>query len=452
MSGNHKQVPSRYGLCSSTSGMMMSRRQALLRGSMGFGGIALAAMLKGHASASQSPAAPSGQILTPSPHFSPRARNVIFVFLDGGLSQIDSFDPKPLLEKYDGKPFPSKMEATQFNNNGNTLSARWAFKKYGQSGIEVSDLFPYIGKQVDDIAMIRSVVTTSPEHTIANYMVHTGSGRQGFPSMGSWLNYGLGSVNHDLPGYIVLESKSWMPPGGPDNFGAGFLPSRYQGSLFRADGPPVSDIEPLESKTSIQRDKLDLVNDLDRMMLDRTGRIESIESAISNFELAFRMQSAVPGLMDLKGESEKTKNLYGVGSPDKKTSQFGQQCLLARRMVEHGVRFVELLMPDGARWDQHAKLKQDHGANAHMVDQPVAGLLIDLKSRGLLDETLVVFATEFGRTPFAQGKDGRDHNEYGCFLDVSSGISSMECGVSPRRSKAWRAGSLWFDNPELCVS
>jgi len=389
----------------------------LRRCSLGFGGTALAALLHDWAWASGS----AGGSGLPRPHFTPKARNVIFLFMEGGVSQIDGFDPKPELVKYHGKPFPTKTEPTQFNEIGTTMASCWPFRHYGESGIEVSDLFPRIGSQIDEIALLRSVVGEFPEHTVANYHMHTGSGRQGFPSVGAWLNYGLGSENDNLPGFIVIESNSFLPPGGPDNFGAGFLPPTYQGSIFRAADLPVANIKPAEPRPGLQRNKLDLINDLDRLATDRGGRVDQVESAIANFELAFRMQAAVPSLMDLREESAATKRMYGLESKHKRTGLFGTQCLLARRMVERGVRFVELLMPDGARWDQHGALRKDHADNALTVDQPVAALIQDLKQRGLLDETLVVWATEFGRTPFAQGHDGRDHNEYGFTLWMAGG-------------------------------
>lgn len=381
---------------------------------MGFGSTALAALL-------QDPAFASERIELPRSHFPARARNVIFLFMEGGVSQVDSFDPKPLLKKYDGQPFPIKMEPTQFNANGHTMASPWKFRPYGESGIEVSDLFPNVGAVIDKIAVVRSMVSEFPEHTIANYHLHTGSGRQGLPSMGAWINYGLGSANQNLPGFIVVESNSFLPPGGPDNFGAGFLPASYQGSMFRAAEMPVANITPAEQIPDIQRNKLALVRDIDRIAGNRIGRVDEVETAISNFELAYRMQTTVPGLMDLQQETKTTQALYGIDSGHKRMQLFGSECLLARRMVERGVRFVEVLMPDEARWDQHGELRKGHAANAVAVDRPIAALIADLEQRGLLDETLVVWTGEFGRTPFAQGQDGRDHNEYGFSMWMAGG-------------------------------
>lgn len=391
----------------------------LSRCALGFGGTALASLLADGAAAENIPG--RSPRLARAPHFPAKAKNVIFLFMEGGVSQIDSFDPKPLLAKYDGQPFPTKTEPTQFNEVGNTFASPWKFHSRGESGIPVSELFPNVGHMVDDLAVVRSAVSEFAEHTNANYHFHTGSGRQGLPSAGSWITYGLGSENQNLPGYIVIESNSFLPPGGPDNFGAGFLPASYQGSIFRAADMPVANIRPADARVKLQRNKLDLIRDVDRLGLAETGRDDNIESAIANFELAYRMQSAVPDLTDLRGETAAIKKFYGMDSGHDPTRLFATECLLARRMIERGVRFVELLMPAGTRWDQHGNFRRDHRANARTVDQPIAALLADLKQRGLLDETLVLWSGEFGRTPFAQGNDGRDHNEYGFSLWMAGG-------------------------------
>jgi hypothetical protein len=407
------------GLCRKTMPAAITRRELLGRCALGFGGTALAALLADNSWG----AAPAGAppLHARAGHFPAKARNVIFLFMEGGVSQVESFDPKPQLQKYAGQPFPVKTEPTQFNAIGNTLPSLWKFRRYGQSGIEVSDLFPHVGSMIDDIAVVRSAVSEFPEHTNANYHMHTGTGRQGFPSVGAWVSYGLGSENRNLPGFIVIESSSFLPPGGLDNFGAGFLPAVYQGSMFKADAAPLANIRPAEPKAQQQQNKLQLVRDIDQFGLAETGPEDQIESAIANFELAARMQTSVPRLMDLGGETAATKKMYGLESGHQKTKLFGMQCLLARRMIEQGVRFVELLMPAQARWDQHDKLREDHADNALTVDQPIAALLADLKQRGLLDETLVLWSGEFGRTPFAQGANGRDHNEFGFSLWMAGG-------------------------------
>ncbi|MCB0852884.1 MAG: DUF1501 domain-containing protein, partial [Bacteroidetes bacterium] len=304
-----------------------------------------------------------------------------------------------------------KVDATQFNNIGRILKSPWEFKRYGESGMYFSDLFPNIGSCADDIAMINSMVSDFPEHTNANYFLHTGIGIQGRPSMGAWINYGLGSENQNLPGYVVLNG-GLTPPGGLDNFKSGFLPASYQASVFQAGDYPIPNIKPGESSSQLQDQKLRLMQRMDQHLLGKIGHADQIESAITNYELAYRMQASVPEMADISGESAATKKLYGLESRDPNTRSYGAQCLLARRLVERGVRFIELTCPyvGHDRWDQHDGLKEGHEDNARAVDQPIAGLLKDLKSRGLLEETLVVFAMEFGRTPFSQGKDGRDHN------------------------------------------
>jgi len=385
----------------------------------GFGAVALAGLLNDTQAApdrSTNPFAPK------ETHFDAKTRSVIFLYMDGGVSQVDSFDPKPRLDEQDGKPFPVKTEPTQFNNIGNTLASPWKFQQYGESGIPVSDLFPHVAKHVDDLAVIRSMVSNFPEHTNANYFLHTGHGQQGRPSMGAWFGYGLGTECQDLPHYVILNG-GLIPPGGLDNFGSGFLPASYQGSVFANSNPPVADIKRREASDALQRRKLDLIRTLDQKTLERYQHNDQIESAIANYELAARMQMAVPELTNLQNESQETQTAYGMHDEFKNTQTFGRQCLIARRLVERGVRFIQLTCPggNGDRWDQHSNLKDGHTKNAKSVDQPIAALLADLKERGLLDSTLVVFTGEFGRTPFAQGKDGRDHNQYGFSLWLAGG-------------------------------
>jgi hypothetical protein len=402
----------------------LSRREMLFRCANGFGGLALAGLL-----ANKSVAATSGNPLAPrTPHFAPKAKSVIFLFMDGGPSQIDTFDPKPRLQKESGQSLPFKPPTTVFNISDKVLPSPFAFKKYGQSGAGVSELFPHVATRVDDMAIIRSMVADHSEHTSANYFMHSGSGFQGRPSMGGWVTYGLGSECDNLPGFIVLES-GLIPPGGLDLFGSGFLPATYQGTLFRKGDHPIADLEPREATPALQQDKLNLLRKLNRGVLDRFGAVSELEATITNYELAFRMQSEVPELIDLKGESEATRKLYGLDAPD--TAEFGRECLLARRMVERGVRFVELLSPARKgidRWDQHGSLEEGHRTNAKAVDQPIAALLTDLKARGLLGQTLVVWGGEFGRTPCAQIPDGgytkavgRDHNPFGFTMWMAGG-------------------------------
>jgi hypothetical protein len=287
----------------------------------------------------------------------------------------------------------------------------------------VSDLFPHVGAMADDLCVIRSMVSNFSEHTNANYFLHTGLGISGRPSMGAWVGYGLGSENQNLPGFVVLNG-GLIPPGGLENFGNGFLPASYQGSIFRASAQPVANVTPLEPRAELQQNKMALLQKLDAGVLDRLGKVDAIESAIRNYETAFRMQSAVPELMAIDGESPATRKLYGLDAPYEQTRTFALQCLVARRLVERGARFIELTCPSIGgldRWDQHSGLKAGHENNARAVDQPMAALLQDLKARGLLESTLVIWAGEFGRTPFAQGSDGRDHNPFGFSIWMAGG-------------------------------
>jgi hypothetical protein len=362
------------------------------------------------------------------PHHPPKAASVIFLFMDGGPSQVDTFDPKPRLARENGRPIPFKTPTTVFNISDKILASPYAFKKHGACGADVSELFPEVATAVDEMAIVRSMVADHSEHTAANYFIHSGSGFQGRPSAGAWITYGLGSECENLPGFVVLES-GLIPPGGMDLFGSGFLPAAYQGTLFRRGEHPVADIERREASQELQTAKLDLLRSLNRGVVERFGASSEIEATIGNFELAFRMQAEVPDLVSLGGESEATLRLYGIGDND--TDEFGRQCLLARRMVERGVRFVELLPPRRQgidRWDQHGSLESGHRINARAVDRPIAALLKDLKGRGLLDRTLVVWGGEFGRTPTAQLPDegyvkevGRDHNPFGFTMWLAGG-------------------------------
>jgi hypothetical protein len=396
----------------------------LARCASGFGAVALTALWREPAfGAVLTPDAPARDPLAPrAPHFGAKARSVIFLYMDGGPSQMDTFDPKPRLDREHGTPIKVKTHPTQFNNVGTVLRSPWKFRQYGSSGIPVSDLFPAVAGCVDDLAIVRSMVSNFSEHTSANYFLHTGSGLQGRPSQGAWVAYGLGSECRDLPGFVVLNG-GLIPPGGLDCFNSGFLPASYQGSIFKAGDTPVANIRPSEPTAELQARKLALMRTLDQGVLGRMGPSDALESAIANYELAFRMQTAVPGLLDLHGESQATRRLYGMDEPYEHTQIYGRLCLLARRLVERGVRFIELLCPKvpGDRWDQHSNLKAGHENNARAVDRPIAGLLRDLKARGLLDSTLVVWAGEFGRTPMAQGTDGRDHNPYGFTIWLAGG-------------------------------
>ncbi len=410
--------------CQRYQSLPTTRREMLRKCASGFGAVALAGLQSDPAFADDNPTPGAPVDANHGPHHKVRAKNVIFLYMDGGPSQVDTFDPKPLLDKYNGKD-PGKLfdvEPTQFNNNGKVLASPWKFKQYGDSGLPVSDLFPHVSECVNDLAVIRSMTSEFPEHTFANYFLHTGSGLQGRPSMGAWVNYGLGSEGQNLPGFVVLNG-GLIPPGGLDCFGSGFLPASYQGSVFKPSGTGVANITPQDGSEEEQREKLGLINQLDSFASEQFGKHDSLESAIRNYELAHAMQMTVPEIMSLSDEPAHIQKMYGMESKYEPTRIYAAQCLLARRMLEKGVRFIELTCPKvgGDRWDQHNNLKGGHENNARAVDQPIAALLKDLKSRGLLEETLVVWAGEFGRTPFAQGKNGRDHNQYGFTVWMAGG-------------------------------
>ncbi len=401
-----------------------SRREFLQQAANGFGAVALASLLPQWCEAA--PENRAARALAPKPtHFAAKAKSVIFLYMDGGPSSVDTFAEKPMLDKVHGKsPHEvfQKVEATQFNSIGAMLKSPWKFKKYGQSGIPVSDLFPHVGTCVDDMCFIHSMTSKFSEHTFANYFLHTGSGLQGRPSHGAWITYGLGSECENLPGFVILNG-GLIPPGGLDCFGSGFLPAAYQGSVFRPTDEPVANIKSREKTRALQDGKLALMRQLDKETLKRTGPADALESAIENYELAAKMQAAVPDLMDLSGETAATQAAYGINDDFKQTQTFGRICLVARRLVERGVRFIELTCPGGSgdRWDQHGGLIDGHTKNSRGVDRPIAALLKDLKERGLLSSTLIVWCGEFGRTPFAQGSDGRDHNPFGFTIWMAGG-------------------------------
>lgn len=389
--------------------------------------MALSGMMaeKGHAALPGAPGA------LPQPDFQPKAKHVILCYMSGGVSQVDSFDPKPRLLDFQGKPMPVKVERTQFNNNGNVFASPFEFKQSGESGTPISDLFPCLRENcVDDLAVIRSMTSTVNEHAQGNFFFHTGFPFIGHPSAGAWCSYGLGTENQNLPGYVVLKSGvSGVPHGGVGQWSSGFLPAQHQASVIQADADePVRNVIPREGD-GIQQSRLDFIRAIDREFVEKTHHDSAVEAAIKNYETAYRMQSAVPELCDISGESEATKRLYGFEAKNPMTRDYARQAILARRLVERGARFVELTClpqnPGSGQianpWDQHGKLEQGHAAMANQVDQPIAGLLMDLKQRGLLDETLVIFAGEFGRTPFSQGSDGRDHNPFGFSIWLAGG-------------------------------
>jgi hypothetical protein len=325
---------------------------------------------------------------------------------------------------------PVPVERTQFNHNGVIMPAQWEFRPRGQSGIEISELFPEMAAHADKLAVVRSMTAKFSEHAQGNLFIHTGFPFLGYPSAGAWATYGLGRECDDLPGYVVLQSGDAGPPhGGVACFGNGFLPSDTQGSILKCDAdPPLRDIRPWEDAAA-QRARLDWLASMNRRFGAQAAAAEAVEAAIRTHETAFRMQAAVPALTDLSGETEATKRLYGLDAEDKQQAAYARQCLLARRLAERGVRFIELSClsynigggNNANPWDNHGKLKEGHEKMARQIDRPIAALLTDLDQRGLLDDTLVVWAGEFGRTPFSQGSDGRDHNPLGFSIWLAGG-------------------------------
>ena len=362
--------------------------------------------------------------LLPKPHFAPKAKNIISIFCYGGPSHIDTFDPKPALEKYAGEVMSGVGAVVVSQGNpGGLMPSPWKFKKYGQSGIEVSDLFPNVARHVDDLAVIRSMYTTSNDHGPALYQMNTGTVLAGHPSVGSWLTYGLGSENQNLPGFVVFTDNRGGPINGQPNWGAGFMPAAYQGTQFRSSGEPIVDLKPpKEVSRERQRKWLDLLANLNRAHLAQNPGDTELSARIQSYELAYRMQVHATETIDISKENEATRKLYGLD--DKQTQYFGRQALLARRLVERGVRVVQLYSGGGNHeptWDQHWSLQHFHTMHAGETDGPIAGLITDLKQRGLFEETLIVWHGEFGRMPISQRLDGRDHNPYGFTVWLAGG-------------------------------
>jgi hypothetical protein len=388
-----------------------SRRDVLRGVAHGFGAIALEHLLAGDGRA----APRVNPLAAKAPNFPGKAKSVIFLFMVGAPSPVDLFDPKPALQKLAGQRLPESFGKviSQFTNGDDPLlPSPWEFRRHGQSGMWVSSLMPHLAQCVDDICFVRTFFTESVVHAPAMYQVHTGRILMGYPSMGSWVTYGLGSESENLPAYVVMPQPEGTPEGGTPCWGAGFLPAVYQGTLLRSGPSPILNLKPPAGMTpQRQRATLDLLqkmNDLD------TGETDSEMAArISSYELAFRMQAHAPEAVDLSQESEATKRMYGLDQ--KHTADFGTRCLLARRMVERGVRFVQIYSgggPVSIQWDAHKDLVPNHEKMCGLTDQPVAALLKDLKSRGLLDSTLVVWGSEFGRLPMSQSGNGRDHNPH----------------------------------------
>jgi hypothetical protein len=389
-----------------------TRREVLRRAGAGFGSLALAALLAEEAAADS----PRADPLAPrAPHLAARARRVIFLFMPGGPSQVDTFDPKPRLTRDHGKPAPKAY----LGQTRKLLASPWKFRKHGESLLEVSELFPHLGSCADRLCVIRSMVGDDVNHPGGCLLMNTGERVATRPSLGAWVTFGLGTENQNLPGFIAVGPGPLIE--GARQYGAAFLPAAYQGTFVSDLRSPIVNLKNSRVTQERQRQELDALRRFNQMHLQDRPDDTRLSARIESFELAFRMQREAPDAFDLERETEATKRLYGIGQDT--TDVFGRQCLLARRLVERGVRFVQLYHTSGGfqPWDQHSDLKGGHARNALATDRPIAGLLQDLQARGLLDDTLVIWGGEFGRTPAAEGADGRDHHPYGFTMWLAGG-------------------------------
>lgn len=399
---------------------LTDRRHLLKQTAVGFGGLVLSAMLGQEASAERP--AVNSELAARAAHFPARAKRIVFLFMKGGPSHVDTFDPKPQLDKDDGKAPPFALPSVTFAKQGNLLKSPWKFRNYGESGLPVSDLFPLVAKHVDDLCILRSVNGTNPAHGGASLKLHTGSDQFVRPSLGAWVTYGLGTENENLPAFVTICPT--LAHGGVNNWGSAFLPAYCQGTpignaSLGAVQAQVKHVNNSQLNLTEQRAQLDLLASMNRDFLETTGRDQALEGRLNSFELAYRMQTSMPMLQNLSDETAATIRQYGIDDPV--TEDFGRQCLMARRFLEAGVRFVQVTHSDSeVQWDQHGDLYRGHTKNAAEVDKPIAGFLEDLKTRGLLKDTLVLWGGEFGRTPTAQG-DGRDHNPHGFTMWMAGG-------------------------------
>ena len=398
-----------------------SRREMLQLSASGFGLLALAGMTETQRNGCRAVEPTPAPLALKSPHFQPRAKRVIFLFMHGGPSQVDTFDYKPLLERDHGKPLPFNKPRVFSSATGNLLKSPWKFRQYGQSGAWVSDLFPNVGQLADELCIINSMWGSNSRHGGALLELHTGSDTFVRPSMGSWITYGLGTENQNLPGFVTICPT--LTHGGVNAYSSAFMPAVYHGTplgnaSIPSDQAKIPFIENADHlPPELQALEIELMRSLNAEHLAMSGPDAALEGRINSFELAFHMQTAAPELQDISEETVATQQAYGLDNPT--TRNFGRQCLMARRFVERGVRFVQC--SHSYKWDQHGGLKADHGRNALEVDQPIAALLRDLKARGLLEDTLVLWGGEFGRTPVAQGDDGRDHNPQGYTMWLAGG-------------------------------
>ncbi|MFO0966532.1 MAG: DUF1501 domain-containing protein [Gemmataceae bacterium] len=398
-----------------------SRRDFLARCGGGFGALALSYLLQ-QEKAAASPA-PLSPLAPKTPHLAPRAKSCIFLFMEGGPSHIDLFDPKPLLNRLAGGRVPASIPAviTPMGEwNSPILASRRRWARHGSSGLWVSDWLPHVASCADDLAVIRSCWANGINHSTGVCQMNTGSTLAGRPSLGAWVTYGLGTENQNLPAFVVMQDNPASVNNGPRNWGTGFMPATYQGTRFTLGREPIPYLHAPDGVSEArQRGRLDFLGELNRRhAATRPGQSE-LEARIASYELAFRMQAEAPEAVDLSTETEETKALYGMDQME--TADYGRICLLGRRLVERGVRFVQLYHGAGSKWDAHSKIEDNHSRNCRSSDKPVAGLLKDLKRRGLLDETLVVWGGEFGRTPMSEKGDGRDHNPYGFTMWMAGG-------------------------------
>ncbi len=399
------------------------RREALSRFANGFGMLALAGLLGDEARASGRETASDNPLAVKPPHFVPKAKRVIFLFMSGGPSHVDLFDPKPKLAQYAGKPLPFEQPKLVRTKTVNCLPSPFKFRKHGQSGLDVSDLFPHVASCADDLCVVRSMVADNINHNGACLQMNTGEQAFSRPAMGSWMLYGLGSENQSLPGFVVLSPS--QPAQGAPLWSSSFLPAAYQGTLVADLKNPVANLSNGVSSLDRQRRQLDALKQLNELHRQKRQEDSQLGARIAAFELAFRMQQAAPEAFDVNRESTAVKRLYGLD--DKVTEIFGTQCLMARRLVERGVRFVQVYHTTTSKrsscqlWDQHGGLKSELPANCAATDRPIAGLLKDLKSRGLLEDTIVLWGGEFGRTPTAEGTDGREHHPFGFTMWLAGG-------------------------------
>lgn len=405
---------------------VMTRRRMLLDGGAGFGAIALAGLLRDHpayAATTDEKSQAVNPLAAKPGHFKAKAKNVIFLFMEGGPSHIDLFDPKPALDKLAGKPLPEsfgKVITAMGEYGAPLLASKRKWKQYGKGGTWVSDWLPHTAECMDDIAVLRGLWADGINHSAGVCQMNTGSILAGRPSLGSWVSYGLGTVNENLPAFVVMQDNSSSVVNGPRNWGAGFMPAVYQGVRFQNGGEPVPNLNtPAGVSDAQQRGKLDLLNQFNRThALERPLQSE-LDARILGYELAFRMQAHAPEAIDLAKETKETEELYGLD--EKETAVMGRNCLLARRLVERGVRFVQVYHGSGSKWDAHSGIEANHGGLCKASDKPIAGLLKDLKRRGLLEETLIVWGGEFGRTPMSEKGNGRDHNPSGFTMWLAGG-------------------------------